>query len=153
MILIAFVLSNFYGGRHYINNSINKANKLMYSKTVELLISDKSNIPDKSDVSYLIHKNNRPIVIVSSVPRSENVFNFESMKETLQILLDNFEGKPDPENKGKVFKFNFMPDFMLNTFQKKKSFAFICSTMTLPDRLTYTNQAKMEHDNEATDDN
>ena len=75
------------------------------------------------------------------------------MKETLQFLLDNFEGKPDPENKGKVFKFNFMPDFILNTFQKKKSFAFVCSTMTLPDRLTYTNQAKMEHDNEATDDN
>ena len=46
------------------------------------------------------------------------------MEETLQLLIKNFEGKPDQENnKGKTFKFNFLPDFILNTIQKKKSFA------------------------------
>jgi hypothetical protein len=137
-ILIGFVLSNFYGGRHYINNTINKANKLMYSKTVDLLISDKSKIVDKADVAYLIHKNARPIVMVSEIPKSNNIFHSETMEETLQLLIHNFEGKPDQENKGKTFKFNFLPDFILNTIQKKKSFAFICNTITLPDRLTLT---------------
>ena len=146
--LIAFVLSNFYGGRHYINNNINKATKLMYSKSVELICSDKVNIPNKSDVSYLVHKNNRPIVIVSSIPRCENIFHFETMKETLQTLVDTFQGKPDPENKGKVFKFNFLNDFIMDTHQKKKSFAFICKNITLPDRLTYSNQASMEHNSD-----
>jgi len=134
-VLIGFVLSNFYGGRYYINNTINKANKLMYSKTVDLLISDKSKIVDKADVSYLIHKNARPIVLVSEIPKTTNIFHTEPMEETLQHLLKNFEGKPDQENKGKTFKFNFLPDFFLDTIQKKKSFAFICNTITLPDRL------------------
>ena len=135
VVLIGFVLSNFYGGRYYINNTINKANKLMYSKTVDLIISDKSKVVDKADVSYLIHKNARPIVLVSEIPKTTNILHSESLEETLQNLLINFEGKPDQENKGKTFKFNFLPDFFLDTIQKKKSFAFICNTITLPDRL------------------
>jgi hypothetical protein len=143
--LVAFVLSNFYGGRHYINDRINKTTKLMYHKTVESICSDKVNIPDKSDVSYLVHKNNRPIVLVSSIPQCESIYHMESIKETLQTLVDTFQGKPDPENKGKVFKFNFMNDFIMKTHQQKKSFAFICKSITLPDRLTYSNQVNIEH--------
>ena len=153
MTLVAFVLSNFYGGRHYINNNINKATKLMYQKTIELLCSDKINIPNKSDVSYLVHKNNRPVVLVSSIPMVENQLNMESMKETLQNLIETFQGKPDPENKGKVFKFNFLPDFNMSTHQQKKSFAFICKSIVLPDRLSYSHQTKIEYYNEENNEN
>jgi hypothetical protein len=42
------------------------------------------------------------------------------MEETLQLLIKNlFEGKPDQENKGKTFKFNFLLDFIFNTIKKK----------------------------------
>ena len=101
----------------------------MYSKTVDLLISDKCKFIDKAeDVAYLIHKNARPIVLVSDIPKSNNIFHSETMEETLQLLIKNFEGKPDQENKGKTFKFNFLPDFILNTIQKQKYFAFICNS-------------------------
>jgi hypothetical protein len=152
-ILVAFVLSNFYGGRHYINNNINKATKLMYQRTIENVCSDKINIPNKSDVSYLVHKNNRPVVLVSSIPKVENQFSMESMKETLQTLTETFQGKPDPENKGKFFKFNYLPDFIMNTHQQKKSFAFICKSIILPERLTYSHQTNIEHYDEENNEN
>ena len=57
--------------------------------------------------------------LVSEIPKSSNIFYTETMEETLQYLINNFEGKPDQENKGKTFKFNFLPDFILNTIQKK----------------------------------
>jgi hypothetical protein len=77
----------------------------------------------------------------------------EPMTETLNNLIRQFEGKPDPENKGKVFKFNFLPDFQLNTLQRKSCFAHICNKITLPERLTYAYQTVMEKDNEQMNDN
>ena len=47
------------------------------------------------------------------------------MEETLQLLIKNlFEGKPDQENKGKTFKFNFLLDFIFIQLKKRLSLLF-----------------------------
>ena len=118
--LIGFIVSNFYGGRRYINDTIWKASQLLYPKNVDQLCSDLTNIPNNSDVAYLYNKNNRPCVLISSMPKIMNKFYIESMNETLTKLINQHQGsKPDPENSGKVFSFNYLPDFHLNTLQKK----------------------------------
>jgi len=136
-VLIGFIVSNFYGGRLYLNDTIPKPTLLLYPKNIEQLCLDTDKFPNKGDIAYLYNKNNRPCVVVTSLPIVKNKFYMEPITETLNNLIRQFEGKPDPENKGKVFKFNFLPDFQLNTLQRKNCFAHICNKITLPERLTY----------------
>lgn len=148
-VLIAFIVSNFFGGRFYLNDTIYKPTQLLYPKNIEQLCLDTVKFPNKEDIAYLFNKNNRPCVIVTFLPTVKNKFYIEPITETLSKLITQFEGKPDPENTGKVFKFNFLPDFHLNTLQRKNCFAHICNKITLPERLTYAYQTVMEHDNES----
>jgi hypothetical protein len=147
-VMIGFIVSNFYGGRYYLNDTIPKPTLLLYPKNIEQLCLDTVKFPNKGDIAYLFNKNNRPCVIVSSLPIVKNKFYMEPITETLNNLISQFEGKPDPENTGKLFKFNFLPDFQLNTLQRKNCFANICNKITLPERLTYAYQTVMEKDNE-----
>ena len=47
------------------------------------------------------------------------------MEETLKKLILQFDGKPDTENTGKIYSFQFMPDFKLDS--KEKSYYFFIS--------------------------
>ena len=64
--------------------------------------------------------------------------------QKLNKLINQFEGKLDPDNNGKVFKFNFLPDFILNNRQKKLSFAYVCSKISLPMKLTFANKSNCD---------
>ena len=144
-ILVAIAISNFYGGRNYIKDFINKPSKLFYFAYATQLCENKLNIREKSHVDYLFHKNSRPVTVLSSYPRTENKYLFETMEETLKKLILQFDGKPDPENTGKIYSFQFLPDFKLDNKEKKLSFLYISSLISLPDRLTAAHQVVMEH--------
>ena len=81
-ILVAIAISNFYGGRNYIKDFMNKPSKLFYFAYTTQLCENKLNIPHKSHVDYLFHKNSRPVTVLSSYPRTENKYLFETMEET-----------------------------------------------------------------------
>jgi len=143
--LVAITLSNFYAGRHHIKDVIFKSSKLFYNPYVNQLCKDKTLIKDVADIKYLFHKNLRPVTMISSYPTSENKYLFETMEETLKKLIIQYDGKPDPENEGKSFTFNFLPDYNLDTKDKKLTFLKICKLISLPDRLTSCHQVVMEH--------
>ena len=143
--LIAFALSNFFGGRDYISNTIQQPSKLMYSNYIEKLCSDKKKVKDESDVSYLFHQNNRPVTLISSLPQVENKFYLQTIDDTLKNLINTYEGKKDPANSNKTFTFKFLPSFTLDTIDKQMAFIYVINTMKLPERLTSAHETVMEY--------
>ena len=83
---------------------------------------------------------------MSYLPRVENKYYLEKFPETFKKLISFFDGKPDPSNDGKLFKFNYLPDFHLNSNDRITSFSKICKKMILPERLTLLHEAKMSED-------
>jgi hypothetical protein len=142
--LVGFTSSNMYGGRNYLSDTINACTKLMYYTYITTLLTDPKFTKIKTDVAYLFHKNNRPINFVSYLPKVENSYYIEKIDETLIKLVSYFDGKPDPSNEGKVFKINFLPDFYLDSDERKKPFIYLCKKMALPERLTASYQAVMD---------
>ena len=116
----------------------------MYNAYVMNLLNDPNFTKIKTDVAYLFHKNNRPLNLVSKYPIVENKYYQETMDETLHKLVSHFKGQPDPSNEGKYFAFNFMPDFFLDTIERKQAFVYLSKKMTLPDRLTRIEEAFMD---------
>ena len=146
--LVGFTSSNMYGGRFYFSDTINASSKLMYFTYINSLLNDANFTKIKTDVAYLFHKNNRPINLVTYLPKVENKYYAESFDETLKKIVSFFDGRPDPSNEGKQFKINYMPDFFLDTMERKKPFVYLCKKMVLPDRLTLMHQAIMDQNNE-----
>ena len=107
-------------------------------------MSDRNYIKYDADVSYLFHKNNRPVTIISCVPNVENKFYVETMDETLRKLTSHFDNRFDPTNEGKTFKFNNMSDFYLNTRERQTAFIYVCKKITLSPRLTKANEIVMQ---------
>ena len=82
--------------------------------------------------------------LIEKVCANDFLSNLESKYKKIIIQYD---GKPDPENEGKSFTFNFLPDYNLDTKDKKLTFLKICKLIPLPDRLTSSHQVVMEHIN------
>jgi len=143
--LAGATLSNFFGGRHYLTDSINCCSKLMYWTYIQQILNDTTIVLKNSDVSYLFHKNNRPINLLTYLPKVENKYYAENFKETIKKLTAHFDGRPDPSNEGKVFKFNYLQEFHLNTNDRITTFSKLCKkTMVLPDKFTVAHQSIME---------
>jgi hypothetical protein len=143
--LAGATLSNFFGGRHYLTDSINCCSKLMYWTYIQQILNDTTIVSKNSDVSYLFHKNNRPINLLTYLPKVENKYYAENFKETIKKLTAHFDGRPDPSNEGKVFKFNYLQEFHLNTNDRITTFSKLCKkTMVLPDKFTLAHQSIME---------
>lgn len=143
-VLTAFTVSNAYGCRFYFNDTINNPNKLMYYTYITQLLNDTDNIKSSTDIGYLHHKNSRPVTIVSAYPKVQNTHCIETIQETYDKFVKFFENQPDPANIGKKFKFNYMADFNLNTYDRKKAFVVVTSKITLPDRLSLSGQLQMD---------
>jgi hypothetical protein len=144
-VLAGATFSNFFGGRHYLTDSLNCCSKLMYWTYIQQILNDNTIVSKNSDVSYLFHKNNRPINLLSYLPKVENKYYAEKFTETIKKLTSHFDGKPDPSNEGKLFKFNYLQEFHLNTNDRITTFSKLCKkTMVLPDKFTLTHQGVME---------
>lgn len=144
-VLAAATFSNFFGGRHYLMDSLNCCSKLMYWTYIQQILNDTTIVSKNSDVSYLFHKNNRPINLLSYLPRVENKYYAEDFKETIKKLTAHFDGKPDPSNEGKLFKFNYLQEFHLNTNDRITTFSKLCKkVMVLPDKFTLAHQGVMD---------
>jgi hypothetical protein len=146
--LVGFTTSNMYGGRFYYTDTMNAPFRLMYFTFINSLLNDANFTKIKTDVAYLFHKNNRPINLVTYLPKVENKYYAEPFDETLKKLVTFFDGRPDPSNEGKLFKINYMPDFFLDTVERRKPFVYLCKKMVLPDRLTLMHQAIMDQNGE-----
>jgi len=146
--LVGFTSSNMYGGRFYYTDTMNAPFRLMYFTYINSLLNDANFTKIKTDVPYLFHKNNRPINLVTYLPKVENKYYAEPFDETLKKLVTFFDGRPDPSNEGKLFKINYMPDFFLDTVERRKPFVYLCKKMVLPDRLTLMHQAIMDQNGE-----
>ena len=144
-VLAGATISNFFGGRHYLTDSLNCCSKLMYWTYIQQILNDNTIVSKNSDVSYLFHKNNRPINLLSYLPKVENKYYAEKFTETIKKLTSHFDGRPDPSNEGKLFKFNYLQEFHLNTNDRITTFSKLCKkTMVLPDKFTLTHQGVME---------
>jgi len=143
-VLVAFTITNAYGCRDYVNNTMNNPYRLMYWTYIQQLLTDTDNVNDKNNISYLFHKNQRPVTMVSQYPKVLNNHCIESIQDTLDKFINFWENKPDPANIGKKFKINYMKDFNLNNRDKKKSFIFVTSKITLSDRLSLSGQLMMD---------
>jgi hypothetical protein len=143
--LVAMTISNCYGERDFLNNELNQANKLMYATYFSQLVQDTLYIHNKNDLGFLYHKNNRPVVVVTKYPIVENKYFYEKIDTTLKKIINRIDNMPDPSNTGKKFKINFLPDFLIDTYDKKKAFVYLCSKINLSDRLKFSNQINMEN--------
>ena len=123
---------------------MNNPTKLIYWTFVQQLLLDVDHISDKNDITYLCHKNQRPVTIVSQYPKVLNNHCIETIQETLDKFIKFFENQPDPANIGKKFKINYINDFNLNSVAKKKAFIFVSTKITLPERLSLSGQLIMD---------
>ena len=132
-ILIGFTFSNCYGVKSYIKNKINHAITFLYPTYIK---NFKHNVSKNTDISYIEHTNAyNPITLVSTYPFVENENLKESMQNTFIKFVEHLNGNPDPSNEGKVFLINYLPDYILDTSEKKKLFLNICKHSKLENHL------------------
>ena len=125
--LVAITFTNFYSGRNYIKFNIKKSFKQFYYTELcdKFSVTTINNITynNNSNIKYLLDEHYRPVTIVSEFPPKCRL---QSMENILEEIIYQYDGKPDPENEKSIIKFNYMPDFILDTIYKQKYFNYIC---------------------------
>ena len=128
-ILIGFSFSNCYGAKAYIKNEINQPIQFLYRSYVKRILDKNGlDIQKEKDISYLFHRNKlNPITLVSRNPFVKVNNLKESILNSFLKFIKHINGNPDPSNEGKVFLIHYLPDYILDTMEKKKTYLHICT--------------------------
>lgn len=136
--LIAFSINGFYGGRDYFMNTILSGQILLYLDRLNTFITA-GRINALQDVRYVAIDATSPTVLVSALPKVENLSLKEDINQTYDSFIEYFTEFGDPVNNNCKIIFNYNEDFHLKTEDEVNGFFFLSSLINLPDRLKQVN--------------